>query len=248
LQADQNLTGGANQCLIWKAFAKRGLGAGAAQGSTGSVTDGTEAFNLPASCEAVTTNTTLSVNPATGTSGGTVNLSATLTDGTTGIGGKTVSFTLNGVSKGNATTNASGVASLSNVSLGSIAPGTYPNGVGASFAAGGGFGGSSATNTLTVLAGATPLAPSALTATPGAKQGQIVLGWADNSGNESGFRIERCTGANCTNFAPLVAVGAGVRSYTNTGLARRTTYGYRVYAYNGAGNSGYSNVAYATTR
>jgi hypothetical protein len=248
LQADQQLTGGANACLIWKAFAKRGLGLSATQGSTGSVTDGTEAFNLPASCETVTTNTSLSVNPATGTYGGTVNLSATLTDGTNGIVGKTVSFTLNGASAGSATTNASGVASLSNVSLGSIAPGTYPNGVGASFAAGGGFGGSNATNTLTVLAGATPVAPTALTATAGSKQGQIVLRWTDNSNNESGFRIERCTGANCTNFAPLVTVGAGVNTYTNTGLARRTTYGYRVYAYNASGNSGYSNVSYAATR
>ena len=50
LQADQVLTGGANQCLIWKSFAKRGLGFSATEGSTNSVADGVEAFDLPASC------------------------------------------------------------------------------------------------------------------------------------------------------------------------------------------------------
>jgi hypothetical protein len=248
LQADMNLTGGANQCLIWKAFAKRGLGFSATQGSSGSVTDGTEAFDLPGSCDVVTTNTTLSVNSASGTQGGTVNLSATLTDGTNGIGGKTVSFTLNGASVGNAVTNSNGVASLSNASLGSIAAGVYPNGVGASFAVGGGFGGSSATNSLTVIAAPLPVAPSGLVVTVPSQNGRLILNWTDNSNNESGFRIERCTGANCTNFAPLVTVGAGVTSYTNSNLLRRTTYGYRVYAYNASGNSAYSNVSYATTR
>ena len=248
LQADMNLTGGANQCLIWKAFAKRGLGASATQGSNTSVTDGTEAFDLPASCETVTTNTTLSVNSATGTQGGTVVLSARLTDGTNGISGKTVSFTLNGASAGNAVTDATGVASIANASLGSIAVGTYPNGVGASFAVGGGFGGSSATNTLTVLAGQTPAAPTGLTVTVPSQNGRLIVGWNDNSNNESGFRVERCTGANCTNFAPVVTVGANVTSYTNSNLSRRTTYGYRVHAYNASGNSAYSNVSYATTR
>ena len=47
LQADQLLYGGANQCLIWNAFAARGLGYSASQGSTNSRTDQTQAFNLP---------------------------------------------------------------------------------------------------------------------------------------------------------------------------------------------------------
>ncbi len=51
LLADQNLTGGANQCLIWAAFAKRGLGFSASQGSSSSTTDGTEAFDIPPSCD-----------------------------------------------------------------------------------------------------------------------------------------------------------------------------------------------------
>ncbi|PWT87424.1 MAG: metalloprotease [Acidobacteria bacterium] len=50
LLADQNLTGGANQCAIWQGFAKRGLGFSASQGSSNDTTDGTEAFDLPTSC------------------------------------------------------------------------------------------------------------------------------------------------------------------------------------------------------
>ena len=50
LLADQVLTFGANQCEIWEGFAKRGLGFSAAQGSSNSVLDGTEAFDLPPTC------------------------------------------------------------------------------------------------------------------------------------------------------------------------------------------------------
>ncbi len=45
--ADLALYGGANECLLWDAFAKRGLGFSADQGSSGSVTDGTAAFDSP---------------------------------------------------------------------------------------------------------------------------------------------------------------------------------------------------------
>ncbi|WP_299683048.1 M36 family metallopeptidase [uncultured Dokdonia sp.] len=45
LAADVALFGGANQCIIWEAFAKRGLGFSADQGSSNSRNDGTEAFD-----------------------------------------------------------------------------------------------------------------------------------------------------------------------------------------------------------
>lgn len=51
LVADQALTGGANQCLIWGAFARRGLGFSADQGSPNSTSDGTEAFDVPGFCD-----------------------------------------------------------------------------------------------------------------------------------------------------------------------------------------------------
>ena len=50
LAADLATYGGANECLIWAAFAKRGLGASASQGSSNSVGDGVEAFDLPPQC------------------------------------------------------------------------------------------------------------------------------------------------------------------------------------------------------
>lgn len=50
LLADQLLTGGESQCLIWQGFAKRGLGYSASQGSNNSTTDGVEAFDLPLGC------------------------------------------------------------------------------------------------------------------------------------------------------------------------------------------------------
>lgn len=51
LQADQLANGGANKCLIWNAFARRGLGLSASQGSSGSRADGTEAYDVPAECK-----------------------------------------------------------------------------------------------------------------------------------------------------------------------------------------------------
>ena len=51
LMADQLLTGGANECLLWKAFARRGLGESASQGSSGSNSDNSEAFDFPVACD-----------------------------------------------------------------------------------------------------------------------------------------------------------------------------------------------------
>lgn len=50
LKADQVLYNGANQCLIWEAFAKRGLGFSAKQGNIDNRADGVEAFDLPPTC------------------------------------------------------------------------------------------------------------------------------------------------------------------------------------------------------
>lgn len=51
IAADQALYGGANECIIWQAFAKRGLGFGASQGSSSDdIADGTASFDLPESC------------------------------------------------------------------------------------------------------------------------------------------------------------------------------------------------------
>jgi hypothetical protein len=70
----------------------------------------------------------------TGTFGGTVTLSATLTSGGNPVSGETVTFALNGNSAGNAVSDANGVATLNAASLASINAGAYPGGDVASFA------------------------------------------------------------------------------------------------------------------
>ena len=99
---------------------------------------------------------------------------------------------------------------------------------------------------MTQAAQALPAAPTSLAAV-GVSRSQINLSWTDNADNETGFRIERCTGSTCTNFALIATVGANVTSYSNIKLTANTTYRYRVYAYNASGNSAYSNIATATT-
>ena len=91
-----------------------------------------------------------------------------------------------------------------------------------------------------------PAAPSNLTATA-VSQTQINLAWTDNSNNEQGFKIERCQGNGCSGFVEIAQVGPNVTSFSNTGLSRNTRYRYRVRAFNGGGNSAYSNIAGART-
>ena len=73
LAADLALNGGSNHCLIWTAFAKRGLGFSASQGSSASRTDGVEAFDLPpASLVPSRTEICMSEGVITGLTGGTL--------------------------------------------------------------------------------------------------------------------------------------------------------------------------------
>jgi subtilisin family serine protease len=91
-----------------------------------------------------------------------------------------------------------------------------------------------------------PAAPTNLNAAA-ASSSAIDLTWADNSDNESGFKIERCQGSGCANFTQIATVGANVTSFQNTGLSASTEYSYRVRASNSGGDSGYTNTASAAT-
>jgi large repetitive protein len=60
---------------------------------------------------------------------------------------------------------------------------------------------------------------------------QVNLIWTDEATNETGYRIERRqTTGTTTAFSLLVNLGAGVTSYSNTGLTAATGYAYRVSA------------------
>jgi chitodextrinase len=92
-----------------------------------------------------------------------------------------------------------------------------------------------------------PTAPSGLTATA-AGATQINLSWTASTDNVAvtGYRVERCQGAACTNF---VQIGTSTGpSFSSTGLLANTRYRFRVRAVDAAVNpSPYSNVAAATT-
>jgi probable HAF family extracellular repeat protein/uncharacterized repeat protein (TIGR03803 family)/YVTN family beta-propeller protein len=77
---------------------------------------------------------TLLVQPASGSYGGTTTLSAALTASGVPIAGRIVSFTLNGVPVGSVPTDDAGIASIADVSLADFFAGTYPSAIQASFA------------------------------------------------------------------------------------------------------------------
>lgn len=88
-----------------------------------------------------------------------------------------------------------------------------------------------------------PTTPATLTAT---RSSHTIadLSW-DASSDAVGvtsYRVERCTGASCTDFAQIATPTAA--SYSDTGLTAGTTYRYRVRANDAAENpSGYSPIA-----
>lgn len=92
---------------------------------------------------------------------------------------------------------------------------------------------------------AVPAAPSSLSATANSDI-QITLNWTDNASDETGFKVERSlTGVG--SWSVIATLAANVVLYVDTGLSPETTYYYRVYAYNGDGNSTNSNTANDTT-
>jgi|GEM_PF-1331604 len=82
---------------------------------------------------------------------------------------------------------------------------------------------------------------------------QVDLAWTDNAGTENGFRVERAldaaftTGLTTFNVARSVAVAPAPISYTDNTVAPATTYYYRVFAYNGAGDSQQTTIVNVTT-
>ncbi|MCX6857774.1 MAG: fibronectin type III domain-containing protein [Verrucomicrobia bacterium] len=105
-------------------------------------------------------------------------------------------------------------------------------------------------NTLSITM---PTEPPSIPATPGYLEAQVFanrveLGWTDQSTNEQGFKIERRVGSGAwSQVATVGAVSGGDVFWTDTTTQPKTTYSYRVRAYNSLGNSGYTNEATGTT-
>ena len=89
-----------------------------------------------------------------------------------------------------------------------------------------------------------PAAPGNLHANRASSGLAINLYWSDHSLSETGFKIERKAWSSGS-FAQIATVSANVSIYSDGSVAGGTVYYYRVRAYNGNGNSDYSNEANA---
>ncbi|WP_191908826.1 fibronectin type III domain-containing protein [Larkinella humicola] len=90
-----------------------------------------------------------------------------------------------------------------------------------------------------------PVAPARLMATATSAV-SVTLSWADLSGNETGFEIERGRSETGT-FSKLADVAANVTTYEDRGLTPAEPYCYRIRARNAIGASDFSNAACVTT-
>lgn len=177
----------------------------------------------------------------------TYGISGSITSGGTAMAGATVTLTLAGSGSTTTTTNSSGTYSFSGAQNGdyTLTPSrtdyTFSP---ASLAVTVSGANQSAMNFVAAPVPIIPAAPSGLVATA-VSSNLINLSWKDNSSNETGYRIERSESGGT--YAPIATVAANVTTYKDTVPAASTAYFYRVQATSGAGDSGYSNEANATT-
>jgi hypothetical protein len=102
--------------------------------------------------------------------------------------------------------------------------------------------GGSSSAPVRIIAAAPPAAPTGLVST-GATSLTMTLSWADNSTNETGFRVYQVVGATRT----LVATtAANATTYTATGLTAATAYTFQIDAFNNSGIAS-SNTVVAST-
>jgi probable HAF family extracellular repeat protein len=96
---------------------------------------------------------------------------------------------------------------------------------------------------------APPAAPTSLTATTDAAApwSKVNLAWADNSGVEDGYEIQRCTGSACADYAVIATAAANTTRYTDATVTEATDYSYRVRSTKDGGGSEASNTASVTT-
>lgn len=76
---------------------------------------------------------------------------------------------------------------------------------------------------------------------------QVKLIWSDLSGDESGFRVERCTGEGCADFAQIAQLEPDTVMYDDNQACQGTSYSYRVKAYRSGSWETVSQAAQAAT-
>ncbi|MBN1674130.1 MAG: fibronectin type III domain-containing protein [Kiritimatiellae bacterium] len=90
-----------------------------------------------------------------------------------------------------------------------------------------------------------PVAPANLVARV-AGSTRIALSWADRSGNETGFKIDRRQ-SGTTPWVRIATAAANGSAWSDTGLPPDTRFYYLIKATNAGGDSAYANRADATT-
>ncbi len=234
LAADQVLYGGANQCLIWEAFAKRGLGYSASQGSASNISDGTQAFDIPPTCELFASPADTSIcKPAI------VSFAVSVGDIFTGNvtlsvsgqpGGTTATFTTNPVA-------APGNTILNITNTAAAAPGSYTLT----------FSGTDGSITRTfdavlLIQGGVPNAPTLVSPTNMAiaVSPNPAFTWNAVSTAES-YEIQIATDNGFSNMVETAA-NLSNATYQSTGLNIQTFYYWRVRGKNACGNGAFSTV------
>ncbi|HEX8695450.1 MAG TPA: hypothetical protein VF746_23760, partial [Longimicrobium sp.] len=177
--------------------------------------------------------TTVTAVSGSGTFGGTATLTATLSPA---LAGRTISFSVNGTAvcgggTGTAcpTTSASGTATLTGVSLGGIAAGTYAGAVAAGFVEEANYLGSGGTGTLAVGKVATT---SAVTVTPGPQQYsdrvsfEATLAPGSAGGAQAATTVTFRVGTQTVGTATLTLSGGVLRGIlANVALVEPTPFG-----------------------
>jgi PKD repeat protein len=97
-----------------------------------------------------------------------------------------------------------------------------------------------------VSSGGTPPSPPSDLLATALSATTTSLAWTDNSSDETGFKIERKTGASGT-YSQVALQGMNLNFFNDSALTASTQYCYRVRATNSAGDSAYSNESCATT-
>lgn len=92
-----------------------------------------------------------------------------------------------------------------------------------------------------------PDAPSSLSVT-NVTSSQVDLSWNDNSNNEDGFYVYRSTtsGSTTGDYTRIDTLGINTTSYSDTAVSEKTTYYYRVSAFNSDGESALTNEVNAS--
>ncbi len=99
------------------------------------------------------------------------------------------------------------------------------------------YGSASADATTTGTNATVPQAPQFLKATydPSVEKGQVKLAWANNSSNETGFKVYRSNNGGA--YSLLTTVNADTTTYTDKSLPSNGPWTYKVVATNSAGDS-----------